>query len=50
MLKIIASVQKGETESPNLKYVNQIFIHLLLVIKLEAPLPLLIRYGLNLVG
>lgn len=25
MLKIIASDQKGETESPNLKYVNKIF-------------------------
>jgi hypothetical protein len=29
MLKIIASVQKGETESPNLKYVNKVFSNLL---------------------
>ncbi len=26
MLKIIALVQKGETESPNLKYVNEVFL------------------------
>ncbi|MEH1902694.1 MAG: hypothetical protein V7L04_15080 [Nostoc sp.] len=28
MLKIIASVEKGETESPNLKYVSKVFSHL----------------------
>lgn len=43
MLKIIASVQKGETESPNLKYVNKVFLVILViyvVIKLKAQLPI----------
>ena len=50
MLKVIASVQKGETESPNLKYVNKVFLVIYMIIKLEAPLPFLISYELNPVG
>lgn len=50
MLKVIASIQKGETESSNLKYVNKVFWVIYVAIKLEAPLSLLISYGLNPAG
>lgn len=40
MLKIIASVQKAETESPNLKYVHKSFLVIYVLIKPQAPLTL----------
>lgn len=50
MLKIIALVKKSETQSPNLKYVNKVFLVIYVAINLEAPLPLLISYWLNPAG